>query len=221
MSVSETMGEREPRRGWNWDLAAQYLGSAWFLALALLVAVKLGDAAHQPWSSNLSSACLATFYTMLGLILLTRSPAKAEAQGIVPKVAAFVGTYMPWTIALFPRTQVAALDLCATGCVLVGTIVMLNTIRHLGRSFSLAPQARKVVQTGPYRWIRHPLYLAEEVAILGAVLQTLSLATVLIFVVHIAVQIGRIRYEEDVLGRACADYASYAAVRWRLVPYIW
>ena len=73
---------------------------------------------------------------------------------------------MPWTIAFFGKTDQALPNLASTACVLIGMIMMLVTIRHLGRSFSLVPQARNVVQTGPYRWIKHPLYLAEEIAVL-------------------------------------------------------
>ena len=78
-----------------------------------------------------------------------------------------------------------------------------------------------MVQTGPYRWIKHPLYLAEEIAILGVVLQYLTPVTVILFVLHIGVQVCRIRYEEDLLRRNCPEYSSYEASRWRLIPYIW
>jgi protein-S-isoprenylcysteine O-methyltransferase Ste14 len=100
-------------------------------------------------------------------------------------------------------------------------IMTLVTIRHLGKSFSLVPQARSVVQTGPYRWIKHPLYLAEEIAILGVVLQYLTPATVIVLVLHIGVQVCRILYEEDLLRRNCPEYSSYEASRWRLIPYVW
>jgi protein-S-isoprenylcysteine O-methyltransferase Ste14 len=100
-------------------------------------------------------------------------------------------------------------------------IMMLVTIRHLGRAFSLVPQARSVVQTGPYRWIKHPLYLSEEFVILGVVLQHLSPVTVIVLVLHIGVQVCRILYEEDLLRRNLPEYSSYEASRWRLIPYVW
>ena len=98
--------------------------------------------------------------------------------------------------------------------------MMLVTIRHLGSAFSLTPQARHVVKSGPYRYIRHPLYLAEEIAVAGVVLQSLSLATVAVLILHIGVQVCRIRYEEDLLGETCPEYSTTAA-RWRLIPYVW
>ena len=152
---------------------------------------------------------------------MTRSPAKAQADGLLPRIAAFVGTYLPWTITFFGKTEQALPNLLSTACVLIGIIMMLVTIRHLGRSFSLVPQARSVVQTGPYRWIKHPLYVSEEIAILGVVLQYLTPVTVIVLVLHIAVQVCRILYEEDLLRRNCPEYSSYEASRWRLIPYVW
>lgn len=205
-------------RTYEWTM--QLLGSSWFMLLALLVAIRVGSFA-EPWPSLLSSFCLAIFYMLLALLILTRSPAKAHADGLMPRVAAFVGSYMPWSITFLGKTEHALPNLLSTACVLIGMFMMLVTIRHLGRSFSLVPQARTVVQTGPYRWIKHPLYLAEEIVILGVVLQHLTPATVIVLFLHIGVQVCRILYEEDLLRRTCPEYSSYEASRWRLIPYVW
>jgi protein-S-isoprenylcysteine O-methyltransferase Ste14 len=205
----------------SYDRMMQLFGGMWFMLLALGVAIKIGSSANDPWPSLLSSFCLATFYVLLGLLTMTRSPAKAHVEGLLPRIAAFVGTYMPWTIAFFGKTDQALPNLASTACVLIGMIMMLVTIRHLGRSFSLVPQARNVVQTGPYRWIKHPLYLAEEIAVLGVVLRNLTPLTAVLLVLHIGVQICRIYYEEDLLRRNCPEYSSYEASRWRLIPYVW
>jgi len=206
---------------WSYDRTMRLFGGMWFMLLALLVASKIGASLSEPWPSLLSSFCLATFYMLLALLIMTRSPAKAQADGLLPRVAAFVGTYLPWTITFFGQTDQALPNLLSTACVLAGMIMMLVTIRHLGRSFSLVPQARSVVQTGPYRWIKHPLYFSEQIAILGVVLQYLTPVTVIVFVVHIGVQVCRILYEEDLLRRNCPEYSSYEASRWRLIPYVW
>ena len=204
-----------------YDRAMQLFGGMWFLLLALGVAIKVGSSVGDPWPSLLSSFCLAVFYVLLALLIITRPPAKAHANGLLPRIAAFVGTYMPWTIAFFGETDKALPNLASTACVLIGMVMMLVTIRHLGRSFSLVPQARNVVQTGPYRWIKHPLYLAEEIALLGVVLRSLTPLTVILLVLHIGVQICRIHYEEDLLRRNCPEYSSYEASRWRVIPYVW
>jgi protein-S-isoprenylcysteine O-methyltransferase Ste14 len=206
---------------WSYDRIMRVFGGMWFLLLALCVAIKIGASLGDPWPSLLSSFCLASFYMLLALLIMTRSPAKAHADGLLPRIAAFVGTYLPWTITFFGKTDQALPNLLSTACVLIGTVMMLVTIRHLGRSFSLVPQARSVVQTGPYRWIKHPLYFSEQIAILGVVLQYLTPVTVIVFVVHIGVQVCRILYEEDLLRRNCPEYSSYEASRWRLIPCVW
>lgn len=205
----------------SYDRTLRFLGSAWFMLLALCVALKLGTSAAGSWPSLLSSLCLATFYALLAVLIFTRPPAKASADGLLPRIAAFVGTYMPWTITFLGKTEGALPNVASTVCVLVGMIMMLVTIRHLGRSFSIVPQAHAVVQTGPYRWIKHPLYLAEEIAILGVVLQYLSPLTVALLILHIGIQVSRILYEEDLLRRTLPEYSSYEATRWRLIPYVW
>jgi protein-S-isoprenylcysteine O-methyltransferase Ste14 len=206
---------------WSYDRIMRVFGGMWFMLLALGVAIKIGASLTDPWPSLLSSFCLASFYMLLALLIMTRPPAKAQADGLLPRIAAFVGTYLPWTITFFGKTDQALLNLLSTACVLIGTIMMLVTIRHLGRSFSLVPQARSVVQTGPYRWIKHPLYFSEQIAILGVVLQYLTPVTVIVFVLHIGVQVCRILYEEDLLRRNCPEYSSYEASRWRLIPCVW
>ncbi|MDA9435462.1 methyltransferase family protein [Bradyrhizobium sp. CCBAU 51627] len=199
----------------------QLFGGMWFLLLAVCVAFKISASLGDPWQSLLSRCCLGSFYLMLALLIMTRSPATAQAEGWLPRIAAFAGTYLPWMIGFFGKSGEALPNLASTACVLVGMIMMLVTIRHLGGAFSLVPQARSVVQTGPYRWIKHPLYLAEEVAVLGVVLQFLTPVTAIVFVLHIAIQVCRIIYEEDLLRRTCPEYSGYEASRWRLIPYVW
>ena len=204
----------------------QLLGGTWFLLLAAIVVwgirLKVETASLvEIWPSLLSSSCLACFYVVLGLLIITRPPAKAETTDFLPKFAAFVGTYLPWTITFFGRANSSALNLLSFACVMTGSVMMLVTIWHLGRSFSLVPQAHSLVQSGPYRWIRHPLYVAEEIAILGAVLQFLSPVTVAILVAHVAVQVCRIHYEEALLSRTYPEYAAYEVGRWRVIPCVW
>jgi protein-S-isoprenylcysteine O-methyltransferase Ste14 len=205
----------------SYDRTMQLLGGMWFMFLALCVAIKIGASLTDPWPSLLSRCCIASFYILLAVLVMTRPPAKAQADGPLPRIAAFVGSYMPWTITFFGKTDQALPNLVSTACVLIGMIMVLVTIRHLGRSFSLVPQARSVVQTGPYRWIKHPLYLAEEIAILGVVLQDLRPLTVTVLVLHIGVQVCRIYYEEGLLRRHCPEYSAYEASRWRLIPFVW
>ncbi len=151
MSLSIAMRMFTSPKVWSCASMTRLFGGLWFFLLALAVAAGIGASARHSWPSLMSSFCVAVFYVLLGLLIMTRSPAKAQAEGLLPTMAAFVGTYLPWTIPVFGKTDQALPNLASTAFVLTGTIMMLVTIRHLGRSFSLAPQARSVVQTGTYR----------------------------------------------------------------------
>jgi protein-S-isoprenylcysteine O-methyltransferase Ste14 len=220
MSIDRAISTVSLPNRWSRERMMQLLGGLWFALLAIVVAAKVG-ASDSYWPVRLSSFCLATFYVLVAILMITRAPARAQAEGLLPRLAAFVGTYLPLAIPFFSHTDQAAPNLASAAFVLVGTIMMILTVRHLGRSFSLTPQARSVVQTGPYRWIRHPLYLSEEIAIVGAALRYFAPATVIIVVLHFGLQVRRILYEEDLLRRTCPEYSSYEASRWRLIPYVW
>src|SRR6201997_1543997 len=117
---------------WSYERMMQLFGSMWFMLLALCVAIKIGASLTDPWPSLLSSFCLASFYTLVALLIMTRSPAKAQADGLLPRIAAFVGSYLPWTITFFGKTEQALPNLLSTACVLIGMMMTLVTIRHLG-----------------------------------------------------------------------------------------
>ena len=66
---------------WSYDRMMRLLGGMWFMLLALCVASNIGSSLTHPWPSLLSSFCIACFYMLLALLIMTRSPAKAQAEG--------------------------------------------------------------------------------------------------------------------------------------------
>jgi len=214
----------------GYDLVWRIFGSAWFFLLACLV-LRDGLSGHTAAAAGMASAGwpkmashigLVLFYLTMWLLILIRPAPIRRAAGILPNVWAFVGTYMPWLIALFPGHELSDTGyIVATSLILGGNVLALFVICHLGRSFSFVPQARKLVTAGPYALVRHPLYLAEEVMIIGTVMLYLSPMTVVLLAVHMAVQVRRMLYEEDLLRLTFPDYADYAGHTARIVPNIW
>lgn len=205
-----------------YDVATRLCGSMWFLFLAAFIVRSMHRDAHAiPWPQMISKTCLVLFLLLLWLLIITRPPAKHRASGFLPCAAAFVGTYMPWLITLTVPTIQPVPNLIATFCITLGTCLTILAVLYLGRSFSIVPQARTLAQSGPYRWVRHPLYLAEEISVLGVVIQFLSPLTMVILITHVGVQIWRIHYEEELLLRTMPGYRPYAASTWRLIPFVW
>jgi protein-S-isoprenylcysteine O-methyltransferase Ste14 len=215
----------------GYDLASRALGSAWFLLLgALAVRAGLSDKGTLGtgifyaggWPELLSHAGLVLFYLTLWLLVLMRPSPVARANGVLPNATALAGSYMPWLIVLFPKQELSgAGHVIATVLILGGNALTLIVVWHLGRSFSFLPQARKLVVTGPYSVIRHPLYLAEESMIFGTALLYFSPITLVLVAVHFAIQVCRMLYEEEILRRTFPDYTNYMWQTWRVVPYVW
>jgi protein-S-isoprenylcysteine O-methyltransferase Ste14 len=82
-------------------------------------------------------------------------------------------------------------------------------------------EARRLVTSGPYRFVRHPLYLAEELSVIGLFLQFASLWTAALFAVQIAFQLRRMHNEENVLTASFPEYAAYRRRTARLIPGIY
>ena len=81
--------------------------------------------------------------------------------------------------------------------------------------------AQRVIATGPYAVVRHPMYSGALLMLLGAPPALESWWGFLAVVLLAAVIIWRLRDEEAVLARRLPGYAAYRRnVRWRLVPGI-
>ena len=118
-----------------------------------------------------------------------------------------------------PVTQPDASGL-ALAFTLAGTALAFWSVWHLGTNFSLLPQARRLVTTGPYRFVRHPIYLGGLLITVGEVWLRWSPLVVVLNIVFVAAQLVRLRYEEQVLGRAFPEYAAYRDRTSALIPGI-
>jgi len=79
-----------------------------------------------------------------------------------------------------------------------------------------------VVDTGPYRIVRHPMYSGGVLLFVGMPLWLQSSAGALLAVVLIGLFVLRIAIEEGLLRRELPGYAAYAErVRYRLIPFLW
>ncbi len=79
-----------------------------------------------------------------------------------------------------------------------------------------------VVQTGPYRFVRHPMYAGAIPLMMGMPLWLGSIAGVVLAMVPLTFIVLRLLIEERVLRRELPGYQEYARrVRWRVIPFVW
>jgi protein-S-isoprenylcysteine O-methyltransferase Ste14 len=115
----------------------------------------------------------------------------------------------------------------------VGAIVLLCSFYLLFLTFRensyLSPVVRiqeerehTVVSTGPYRYVRHPMYAAILVFVVGTPLLLGSWYGVLLGLILLVLLARRAMLEESTLQQELPGYAAYMAqVKYRLIPYIW
>lgn len=100
----------------------------------------------------------------------------------------------------------------------VGIAGIIISLLSLGRSFGIIPANRKVVRSGVYRFIRHPMYISEILFYTGFVVGNPTLRNMILIVLVLTGQIWRAISEEALL---CSDpsYRVYMQrVRYRFIP---
>jgi protein-S-isoprenylcysteine O-methyltransferase Ste14 len=162
------------------------------------------------------------FLILMATTVVLRGRPTGKACGIEPRVSALLGTCLIYSVVLFPRRELSlAAGSVSTLLILAGNGLAFFVLSQLGRSFSVMAETRRLATSGIYRIIRHPLYLAEEIALVGVVMQFLSGWTALLFAVQIAFQLRRMRNEEVVLSESFLEYAAYKEKTARLIPGIY
>ena len=169
--------------------------------------------------SLLSRGAVIVFIGLALVLLAVRRPPKAKAKGLVPRISAFAGTFLVVAVVWLPQQPIGlAVSLVSLALIFGGLCFSIFALVHLGRSFSLMPEARRLVTNGPYAFVRHPLYLGEAISTLGMMLQYLSPFAIVIVALQLGFQLQRMRNEEDVLGSLFPEYADYRLHTARLVP---
>ena len=175
---------------------------------------------------------------IMGIVLLTKAPAllekrlsSKEKQAAQKGVLALSGLMFPTGFVLsaldfrFGWTHVP-LWLCITAAVLflLGYLMYAEVMRenaYLSRTIEVQ-QEQRVIDTGLYALVRHPMYAATLLMFLPIPLILGSLWGLLPFALYPAVIVIRIIDEEKLLTARLDGYAAYKnKVRYRLIPFIW
>jgi protein-S-isoprenylcysteine O-methyltransferase Ste14 len=205
---------RLPLLGWGMIAATIQVAG-----LSQLMKAKLDFVYAIHMATRLSTIAF-IFLVVASVVFRTRPSGKAS--GLEPRIVAVVGSFMMYGILLFPRHNLSLSgEIIATLLVTIGNAGALVALAQLGRSFSVMAESRRLVTTGPYRFLRHPLYLAEEIAMIGVFLQFASRWTALLLAIQIAFQLRRMHNEELVLTASFPEYTAYQRTTARLIPGVY
>lgn len=174
---------------------------------------------HNKPLTLLSALTGAAFSFLIVLTTFNRLDPKLQSEGLAPRICALAGAFLSLSLLVMPSAEwPAGIHAVGISIVMVGTALSFWVLRWLGRSFSIMAEARALVTTGPYSLVRHPLYVTETLALMGALLLHLSWPAVLLVAVQLGFQWRRILYEEAVLRRAFPEYEDYARRVPRFIP---
>src|SRR5215472_5122869 len=165
------------------------------------------------------AALVCAFYALIIWCYLRRSRAVATSGSVTGYAAAVAATFLPFTLPLLHGAPPAASHRNAGYLlVLAGTCWAVWSVWFLGRSISVIAQAREVVDRGPYRLVRHPLYVGELVSALGVAIVAGTVWAFCAWAVLCLLQAYRALREEQVLLAVLPGYRSYRARTAALLP---
>ncbi len=142
-----------------------------------------------------------------------------RSRGAREIIIPLIGGVLPFALLFSPVHPVILSSIKYIYAVFIwmtaATCLTLWGLWTLKRSFSVTVEARELVTGGPYRFVRHPLYLGEMLTAFAVAVLRFSWINACLLVVFVVIQLYRSRMEEDKLARAFPEYNAFAAKsRW-------
>lgn len=161
-----------------------------------------------------------TYLALIVLAYVRRGAVEPRGRGgWTDQVIALLGANLLAPLSLLP-VRSEALETLAVGLSILGLGLSFWAVWHLRPAFSIVPEARRLIMTGPYRWVRHPLYLAGFAIGLGLLASRLSPAGLGLFIGFAYCQAWRMASEERLLAEHFPEYRQYQQRTWSLLPHV-
>lgn len=178
-----------------------------------------GTASLFIWVQFFALSAAAAFDLLLVYLLVVRDRPVGKSRGILPRVCGVVGTFLGVGILQLPVAPLSlSMQIVAAALIGVGSLGSLLVLWWLGKSFSILPEARKLVTGGPYAFARHPLYAVEIITIVGTAVQFLAPWSWVIAAGVVVMLWIRSHYEEQVLADSFPEYGAYRSRTKRFIP---
>jgi protein-S-isoprenylcysteine O-methyltransferase Ste14 len=169
-------------------------------------------------TSAATAFCITQFVMFVG-----RKPVRSHRSKPFDVVIALAGAYL-LALPVWSRPPSAgAILYLGFGLNAIGSLLSTLALLSLSSCWGLLPEARGLVTGGMYRIVRNPIYVAEEIAILGGLLVAPSWTYASAVLLQATLQVLRARREERVLRATFPyEYERFCrTTRWRFIPKIY
>jgi protein-S-isoprenylcysteine O-methyltransferase Ste14 len=169
---------------------------------------------NRYWFKPLWVAETLIFVIFLISYAIRRDPV-SRSRGVREILIPLAGGVLPFTLLFSPPhpwmtgsiTRVTIVFVWMT----VATVLTVWGLWTLRRSFSITVEARELVTDGPYRFVRHPVYLSEMLTAAAVAVLRFSWINAVLFVLFVAIQLYRSKMEENKLAQVFPAYGAFAA----------
>lgn len=220
------------------NLLTQALAKFFLGVIILGILIFLPAWSLHYWQGWLLMGILFVPMFVAGLVMLAKNPdllrkrlnakeQEAEQKTVVKLsgllfITAFVVAGLNWRFGWWVLPDWAVW--VAAGLFLASYLLYAEALREntfLSRTIEVQ-ENQKVIDTGLYGIVRHPMYMATTILFLAMPLVLASPSSFLIMLGYIPVIAKRIKNEEKVLEEGLVGYAEYKKkVKYRILPFIW
>ena len=119
---------------------------------------------------------------------------------------------------LLPDSIFLRLTMVFAGLIVIWSVVLAN------KNLNVAPDViknAKLIKSGPYRFIRHPMYLSLLIVSLCWIVDYFTLIRLLVTIVLFTIMILKMNHEEELLKEAFPEYEEYQLRTKRLIPFVY
>jgi len=168
----------------------------------------------------LNHVLTAAFIVLVIYLYFRRGSAIATTKSFHVKLIAVFSFVLPFVIPFLGNVvRPDPVMLAISNAVMAaGLAFALAALYSLGKNFSIIPQTRNLVVHGPYRLVRHPLYVGEIIQYLGLALAAMTIPKAIVVLLLAVCQVYRSIQEEKLLTETFPEYHDYASRTARFIP---